>query len=191
MTTHHPEDPLPGGEPPSDEARAPEVYEGLDFASRHREGHAFLIDDRKSLRVAFDPPAGLPVLGIGVDCPFGTSAAFVSLLSGVIPENTVDPTFQSRSTEVWVRKEIGKTYGTCSSWDAAAQAEHGRNCFHPTTHVQPAIAMRIVPNCLSGGGGGGLSNGGAEHPTPADFLKSLPPGREGLSRHTIGYSSTR
>jgi hypothetical protein len=127
-----------------------ELYEGLDFANRcEREGHAFLVDDGKSLTVSFGPPPEDPVDGIGVDCPFGTSAAFMSLLSGVLPNEAVGGDFQSRSTEIWVRDEIAKKYQTCRLWDAAARREFDRNYFHPTTHVQPAVAMRIVPNCLA------------------------------------------
>ena len=127
-----------------------DVYEGLDFANHcEREGRAFLTDDGTSLTVSFESPTEVVVTSVGVDCPFGTSAAFVSLLLGVLPTTSEDRTFQSRSTERWVRNEVGKTYQTCKLWDASARREHERNYFHPTTHVQPAVAMRIVPNCLA------------------------------------------
>lgn len=127
-----------------------DVFEGLDFANHsEREGRAFLADDGTSLTVSFEPPAGTAAKRIGVDCPFGTSAEFVSLLSGVLPDSIEDRTFQSRSTERWIRRVIGKEYQTCKLWDATARREYDRNYFHPTTHVQPAVAMRIVPNCLA------------------------------------------
>lgn len=104
-----------------------EVYEGLDFANHcEREGRSFVADDGTSLTVSFEPPTEVAVTCVGVDCPFGTSAAFVSLLSGVLPRTSEDRTFQSRSTERWVRNVVGKTYQTCKLWDASARREHER-----------------------------------------------------------------
>lgn len=127
------------------------IYEGLDFANHElREGRAFLVDDGTNLTVSFERPDVRSIKRIGVDCPFGTSAEFYSLLSGILPSTSEDRTFQSRSTERWVRRVIGKEYRSCKLWDASARREFDRdNYFHPTTHVQPAVAMRIVPNCLA------------------------------------------
>jgi hypothetical protein len=129
---------------------ASEYHAGIDFANREtRTGRCFLRDDGAALTVSFEQPAAGQVRTTGVDCPFGTSAEFYWLLTGTVPEVPPDGSFESRATERWVRRVIGGEYRTRALWDATARRQYQRNSyFHPTTHVQPAVGLRIVPAFL-------------------------------------------
>lgn len=127
-----------------------DYYAGIDFANREaRTGRCFVLDDGAALTVSFQQAPTGRVRTTGVDCPFGTAAEFYWLLTGMVPAVPPDGSFESRATERWVRRVIGNEYRTRALWDAAARRQYKRNSyFHPTTHVQPAVGLRIVPAFL-------------------------------------------
>ncbi len=127
-----------------------DYYAGIDFANReHRTGRCFVHDDTSTLTVKLQHPQPPCVKATGVDCPFGTSAEFYDLLTGNIPIIPQDGSFELRATERWVRHMIGEEYESVRLWDAAAREEHGRTFYyHPTSHIQPSVGLRIVPSCL-------------------------------------------
>jgi hypothetical protein len=139
---------MPGCSSPADTDG--EYYSGIDFANREqRTGRCFLRDDKKTLTVAMRLPPRSSVKGTGVDCPFGTSAEFYNLLTGIVPEMPRDGSLELRATERWVRRVIGEEYETVRLWDAAARQKYGRKFyFHPTSHIQPSVGLRTVPACL-------------------------------------------
>lgn len=129
---------------------ASDLYAGIDFANREqRTGRCFVWDDGATLTVTLRQPPQVSVRATGVDCPFGTSAEFYWLLSGTIPQMPADGSCESRATERWARRVIGQEYQTPRLWDATARKEYQRNSyFHPTSHIQPSVGLRIVPSCL-------------------------------------------
>lgn len=129
---------------------AGDLYAGIDFANREeRTGRCFVRDDGTSLTVCPVAAAGNGVKKTGVDCPFGTSAEFYSLLSGVLPILPADGSCELRATERWVGRVIENEYETPRLWTVAACQRFGRQFyFFRTTHVQPSVGLRTVPFCL-------------------------------------------
>jgi hypothetical protein len=128
----------------------PRYYLGIDFAcQKKRFGKCVLSDDGETLLLDFQDSVEHNPTCIAVDCPFGTSCEFLDVLNGKIPVDAVDESLATRATERWIREYVSTEYNTARMWNESARKVYGReHYFHTTTHVQPTIAMRIVPKCL-------------------------------------------
>ena len=131
-------------------------FEGIDFASgQARVGRCYLIDDEKTLTVAMDRPTEGECIRAAIDCPLGTTVGFTQLLAGELPGDNRGG-FKSRETEAWLRNQVA-AFGTTVLWrnksrgikkvDRVARYK-GVTYFNRTGHIQPAVEMTIVPECL-------------------------------------------
>jgi len=130
---------------------SPLVFQGVDFACRAKNyGDGCIIEKNNELHVAFQQTDGQRPDLMAVDCPFGTSAEFLDLLKGILPEKKPkDKSYATRMTERVMREMVKDDYSTPCLWDDTARKMYGRkHYFHTTTHIQPTVAMRIVPKCL-------------------------------------------
>lgn len=127
-----------------------EYYLGIDFACVKKNlGNCLLRDDGTNLHLDFTRAAPAEVVLTAVDCPLGTSSEFLDVLNGTLPKKASDESLATRATERWLRQYVIENYETVSMWGQAARKLYGRpHYFHTTTHVQPTVAMRIVPKCL-------------------------------------------
>jgi hypothetical protein len=125
-------------------------YLGIDFACiKKNEGNCLLRDDGTTLRLDFSKKEQRKIVCTAVDCPLGTASEFLDLLAGNVPANTSDESLATRATERWLRQHVSNNYKTASMWNETARKRYGRPWyFQETAHVQPTIAMRIVPKCL-------------------------------------------
>lgn len=129
------------------------AYLGIDFANREaNHGRCWLLDDGQQLVASFSKPEADPSC-TGVDCPFGTTAGFESLLRGEKPAG--DPAkdgFKSRATELLMRSHV-RSFATNTAWKALAadQRDDGssRDFFNAGSHVQSTLGMVIVPACIN------------------------------------------
>ncbi len=127
------------------------IYEGIDLANGIAHvGRYFLRDDGQSLNLSFDAPAQ-EINKSAIDCPFGSTRGFVSLLMGEWPNEAPVDGFKSRQTEVRLR-ELTEKYQIVQRWRNRTLAErqlYPREAFYNGGgHIQPTLAMRIVPECL-------------------------------------------
>ena len=127
-----------------------EFYLGIDFACIKKNlGNCLLRDDGASLSLDFSKADKRQVVCTAVDCPLGTSSEFLDVLNGKLPVNTNDKSLATRASERWIRQHVSDNYETASMWNDAARKRYGRRWyFQETAHVQPTVAMRIVPKCL-------------------------------------------
>lgn len=127
------------------------TYEGIDLANGIANvGRYFLRDDGQSLSLSLDAPAQ-EITKSAIDCPFGTTRGFASLLVGEWPDQVPVDGFKSRQTEVRLRELIGR-YQIVQRWRNRTDDErrlYPREAFYNGGgHIQPTLAMRIVPECL-------------------------------------------
>jgi hypothetical protein len=137
-------------DPFATEQNVAEYFLGIDFACIKRNlGNCLLRDDGASLFLDFSKSERRTVIITAVDCPLGTSSEFLEVLAGKLPSNPKDGSLASRQTERWLRKHVSDNYVTAGMWDEGARNRYGRDhYFSKTAHVQPTVAMRIVPKCL-------------------------------------------
>jgi len=127
------------------------IYEGIDLANGVANvGRVFLGDDGEKLIFSSDV-SDEQIVKSAIDCPFGTTKGFASLLVGEWPERTPVDGFKSRRTEVQLRELISK-YQIVQRWRNRTEAErklYPKEAFYNGGgHIQPTLAMRIVPECL-------------------------------------------
>lgn len=130
----------------------PRIYRGIDYATiLKNQATVFVTDDGHRLKAHQSMGGDGEVARTAVDCPFGTSAGFMDLLAGRSPRHS-DDHFQTRETERKARERV-KGYGVTARWAELTAAEKGDatgvQFFNGGSHVQPTLAMRIVPACLN------------------------------------------
>lgn len=124
---------------------APKLFRGIDFAlATKRRAEAFVVDDGEVLQAVSQASSKENLAA--VDCPLGTTSGFVDLLAGRDPEASEDG-FQARRTEHWARCHLSK-YRTVKGSNLRSSGGKRVLYFHPTSHAQPAAAMRTIPACL-------------------------------------------
>jgi hypothetical protein len=128
------------------------IYEGIDLANGIENlGRYFLRDDGQTLRLFSQAPETESIAKSAIDCPFGTTRGFASLLVGEWPDQAPVDGFKSRQTEVRLR-EVTNQYQIVQRWRNRTAEErqlYPREAFYNGGgHIQPTLAMRIVPECL-------------------------------------------
>jgi hypothetical protein len=133
----------------SNQEAAPNWFCGRDFAcDKTKDVSCFLHDDGEKLHVKLVKPPTVVVKLTAVDCPFGTSAEFLMVLNGGLPETLGDPSLATRATERWLREHVGG-YQSVKLWDKKAKKAYPRvKYFVTTSHVQPSVGLRMVPKFL-------------------------------------------
>lgn len=134
----------------SNQEAAPNWFCGRDFAcDKTKDVSCFLHDDGEKLHVKLVKPPTVVVKLTAVDCPFGTSAEFLMVLNGRLPETRTDLSLATRATERWLREHVGG-YKSVKLWDDEAKKAYPKReyYFWKTSHVQPAVGLRIVPKFL-------------------------------------------
>ena len=133
----------------SNQEAAPNWFCGRDFAcDKTKDVVCYLHDDGKNLQVQLVKPFEGEIKLTAVDCPFGTSAEFLMVLNGRLPETRTDLSLATRATERWLREHVGG-YKSVKLWDGKAREKYPNvNYFVTTSHVQPAVGLRIVPKFL-------------------------------------------
>ena len=127
------------------------IYEGIDLANGiDNVGQYFLRDNGQSLNLT-PMVLGQEIKKSAIDCPFGTTSGFASLLRGEWPGQDPVDGFKSRRTEICLR-ELTQQYQIVQRWrnrTAEERQVHPREAFYNGGgHIQPTLAMRIVPECL-------------------------------------------
>lgn len=127
----------------------PNYYCGTDFAcNENNEASCFLYDDGQNFQVTLDKPVNAIEQLKAVDCPFGTSAGFLEVLVGRLPGILASPSLDTRATERWLRDHV-KNYNSVQLWKNEARIRFPNQIYFKTTsHVQPTVALRIVPKFL-------------------------------------------
>lgn len=126
------------------------VFHGIDFANiKAHHGQCWLVDDGAVLRASFVEARG-PVTTTAVDCPFGTTEGFESLLRGDLPSMSKDG-FKTRGSERLMRAHVA-CFTINSEWkghDADVRKALERvSFFNGGAHVQPTVGLVIVPAFL-------------------------------------------
>jgi hypothetical protein len=125
-------------------------YEGIDFANRDdRVGRCFLrVDDSdKTVTPALSAEPRDPIAGLAVDCPFGTTEAFETLLKGERCEGCEwDAGFKTRATENWLRNHLWD-YQSNRFW-RTLPSPIPQLYVNKTGHIQSTVGMVIVPAFL-------------------------------------------
>ena len=127
------------------------AYEGVDLANGFANlGKCFILDDGASLTITLDEDR-FPVARTAIDCPFGTTEGFWSLLQGEWPSEEPVDGFKSRRTERWLSDHV-EQYEIVRRWRCRSPQERERHprepFFNCGGHVQPTLRMSIVPECL-------------------------------------------
>lgn len=126
------------------------IYRGIDFANRDSNlGRCLLQVDNanKLLTPAADtePEEAHPT---AVDCAFGTTIGFTSLLAGNIPAACHwDRGFKTRATEHWLRTTLWD-YQTNNVWRNLPDTSP-QHYVNKTGHVQSSVGLVIVPAFLN------------------------------------------
>jgi hypothetical protein len=125
-------------------------YEGIDFANKdERVGRCILrVDDcDKIITPVLSIECQDPTVDIAVDCPFGTTAAFETLLKGERCDSCEwDAGFKTRATENWLRNHLWD-YETNNYW-RTLPSPIPQLYVNKTGHIQSTLGMVIVPALL-------------------------------------------
>lgn len=120
-------------------------FGGVDYADdRSNFGQCVLcVDNDGVITPVLKAPDGAAIEKTGVDCPFGTSAAFVSLYRGVLPTGDV----KTRVSELWIRRLLAD-YNSNTWWSENRGRLKPDLYVNTTGHVKPSVGLQIVPGFL-------------------------------------------
>lgn len=145
-------------------------FGGVDYADdRTNFGQCVIcVDDDGIIMPLVKAPVGSVVEKTGVDCPFGTSAAFVSLYTGALPTGDL----KTRVSELWIRELLTDYYSNAWWKENRAVSDQYVNA---TGHVKPSVGLQIVPGFLDW-----FYRGLPNNPSPAICRKAICDARLGI-----------
>ena len=127
------------------------IYRGIDFANRDSNlGQCYIEIDQASKTIKPLLELKSPTTefeGTAVDCAFGTTSGFESLLKGTVPPDCEwDRGFKTRATENWLRHKLWD-YQTNNYWRGLSDTSP-QHYVNKTAHIQSTVGLVIVPQFL-------------------------------------------